>query len=248
MTVRRESHQKNPDNWASRGGGSTYDENWQPPAPTPTPNPTPDPSSGGGGSAPVVPAWKNMQARIATLLAKAGMSPEAIDLVFEGLSTGADFIPGVGNLKALVETIVGFDLVTGKKFKWYERLMSGISMIIPGAAALKNGLKAGLKASKMAVKAERTIEAENDIMKVEELSESALQRSGKAVESCNCFVGGTKVKTDDTKKSPQPSTMKRMKFTKSMWATRRLNRPITIHSGWTAKAGHLSKTSSPATC
>jgi RHS repeat-associated protein len=185
------------------GIGSSPDDNWQPPAidPTPTPTPTPDPGSGGGGSESVVPAWKNMQARIATLLAKAGMSQEAIDLVFEGLSTGADFIPGVGNLKALVETIVGFDLVTGKKFKWYERLMSGISIILPGAAALKNGLKAGLKASKIAVNAERTIEAENDIMKVEELSESALQRAGKAVESCNCFVGGTKVKTDEGEKN-----------------------------------------------
>ncbi|PWK14252.1 pre-toxin TG domain-containing protein [Tumebacillus permanentifrigoris] len=46
---------------------------------------------------------------------------DEIAIMNEGISTGADFIPIVGNLKSLVEAVTGKDYITSHDLSWLER-------------------------------------------------------------------------------------------------------------------------------
>ncbi|MDR6226826.1 pre-toxin TG domain-containing protein [Desmospora profundinema] len=51
------------------------------------------------------------------------------------LSTGLDFIPGVGTIKGIYEAITGEDAVTGEELEWWERAIG----VVPYGAAVVGG-------------------------------------------------------------------------------------------------------------
>lgn len=51
-----------------------------------------------------------------------------------GLSIGLDFVPVVGNVKGVIEALVGRDLITGAKLTWYERVLSAVGPLGKGAS------------------------------------------------------------------------------------------------------------------
>lgn len=92
---------------------------------------------------------------------------------------------------------------------------------------------------------------------VKKVAEKSLSKTltKDVAKACNCFIAGTKVLTDEGEKNIEDIvvgdkvlskdeatgevaykevtatfTMRRMRFTRFMWAARRLNRPITIRS------------------
>ncbi|TCP52650.1 intein/RHS repeat-associated protein [Tumebacillus sp. BK434] len=173
----------NPDDWGNRGGGSGggggggTDNGWTPPPPPPPPNPD-------ELEPPPLPPWMNKDGRIATLLEKAGMSPQEISMMFQLLSAGVDSIPVLGNIKSAVEAITGYDIISGEKLGFWDRAVSGVTALIPGGGALKNALKAGMKTAKALDKA-ATIERKLDDVPI----------------GCgNCFTAGTLIETENGKK------------------------------------------------
>lgn len=64
----------------------------------------------------------------------------------QAASAGADFIPGVGNVKSAVEAWTGKDPVTGDKLAGWERGLAVLG-IVPGLNALK-AIKHGIRGSR----------------------------------------------------------------------------------------------------
>ncbi|MDR6226824.1 pre-toxin TG domain-containing protein [Desmospora profundinema] len=52
------------------------------------------------------------------------------------LSTGLDFIPGVGTIKGIYEAITGEDAITGEELEWWERTIG----VVPYGGALASGV------------------------------------------------------------------------------------------------------------
>ena len=80
------------------------------------------------------------------------------------VSSGLDFIPGVGNVKSAVEALSGKDLITGEKLSKTERALSLLGAI-PGGNYFKNGkhLKNGQKFLKAAQRAQKAGKIKNAI-------------------------------------------------------------------------------------
>jgi RHS repeat-associated protein len=63
---------------------------------------------------------------------------KVLSYVGVGLSVALDFVPIVGNVKGLIEGLIGRDLITGAELNWYER---ALSLLGPLGKGIKGGAK-----------------------------------------------------------------------------------------------------------
>jgi hypothetical protein len=63
---------------------------------------------------------------------------KVLSYVGVGVSVALDFVPIVGNVKGLIEGLIGRDLITGAELNWYER---ALSLLGPLGKGIKGGAK-----------------------------------------------------------------------------------------------------------
>lgn len=80
-------------------------------------------------------------------------------------SIAIDFVPVVGNVKAICESIGGKDLITGYKLSPSERILTACSALIPGGSGVKNVGKVSLKIAKNSGNAEKIVKNATKIEK-----------------------------------------------------------------------------------
>lgn len=90
----------------------------------------------------------NSNSKEESLSNEAYNSNSCSEILRASTSIAIDFVPGVGNVKAICESIRGKDLITGYKLSPSERILTAGFALIPGGSGVKNVGKVSLKIAK----------------------------------------------------------------------------------------------------